>query len=252
MSTNLKIIKFTAIFSSIFFIITFSVCLNISYEWFEIKWLSNNFLLTIFSGIFASMLVVLVCEIQQYFLNKRKAEDQLYDCFTEILARFISSNTMLSKIEEDSDQILSENLLETLRKHVERQINIYFKIDYTTHSKKNKLFLQRPNFAHFLTNTVQSTIHDCVYLDLAINEAKIKNIKENRSIHEVTSNDENVLKVVQQLKKEFQLCIDQLIIFIKAIDYSKRFNFEKRFLKFQQSPKPSANDSVEDFINKTI
>ena len=37
MKTNLKVIKFTSILSSILFVITFLICLNISFEWFDIN-----------------------------------------------------------------------------------------------------------------------------------------------------------------------------------------------------------------------
>lgn len=78
MSTNLKIIKFTAIVSGISFLATFVIRLNISYGCFDIKWLSNEFLLTIFGGVFASTLVVLICEIHKYLLNKTQAENVMY------------------------------------------------------------------------------------------------------------------------------------------------------------------------------
>ena len=72
MSSNLKTMKLTAILSGVFLIVTFTVCLNMSYEWFSIKWLSNDFLLTVFGGLFASTLVVLICEWQKYFFKTRK------------------------------------------------------------------------------------------------------------------------------------------------------------------------------------
>lgn len=95
MSTNLKIIKFTAIVSGVSFLATFVICLNISYGRFDIKWLSNEFLLTIFGGVFASTLVVLICETHKYFLNKTQAENAMYNCCTEMLASFLSLKTML-------------------------------------------------------------------------------------------------------------------------------------------------------------
>ncbi|MBP3629882.1 MAG: hypothetical protein J6J23_00125, partial [Clostridia bacterium] len=71
MSSNLKTMKLTVILSGCFLIVTFIICLNKSYEWFSIKWVSNDFLLTVFCGLFSSTLVVLICEWQKYFFNKR-------------------------------------------------------------------------------------------------------------------------------------------------------------------------------------
>ena len=78
METSVKIIKFTTVMSGIFMILTYGVSLNVAYLWFDIEWLSNNFLLTIFGGIFASMLVVLICEVHKYLLLKREAENQIF------------------------------------------------------------------------------------------------------------------------------------------------------------------------------
>ena len=97
MSTNVKVTRFVFIMSLIFAILTYAVSLNISYEWFDIDWLSNNFLITIFGGTFASMLVVLICEIQRYFLNKREAEN---DIFKQLSALYINLSTIKFNVEK--------------------------------------------------------------------------------------------------------------------------------------------------------
>ena len=71
MSTSIKVIHFTKTMSILLGIITYIISLNISYGWFDIKWISNSFLLTIIGGAFASMLVVLICEIQKYYFTKK-------------------------------------------------------------------------------------------------------------------------------------------------------------------------------------
>ena len=51
MSTNIKVIRFTVITAFILAIVTYGISLNISYGWYELKWMSNNFLLTVFGDI---------------------------------------------------------------------------------------------------------------------------------------------------------------------------------------------------------
>lgn len=95
------------------------------------------------------MLVVLICEIQKYFISKQEAEDKLYDCCLEILARFMSAKTTLVTAKQNRHQ-LSEGLLSALYQHGQYNINLCLKIDYSTFHKKNKLYIAKENYIRFL------------------------------------------------------------------------------------------------------
>lgn len=252
MSTNLKVIKYTAIVSACFFVATFAICLNISYEWFNIKWLSNDFLLAIFSGVFASTLVVLICEIQKYFLNKTQAENSLYNCCTEMIARFMSSKTMLTELLKDKNRLVTEQLLEELCQHVGYQMNVYFSVDYTTYCKKQALFVARTNFNKFLIDTVQKTLSDCTYLDIVVNKSKIKNLQNGIPESQVTSSDKELCDVINALIKEFETCIDTIVSFTEKIDYSGRFNFKERFKTAKATQNDCKQENIEGFIKRNI
>lgn len=74
MSTSIKVIKFTSILSIIFLVITYLITVNIESRFISLNtiWISNNFLLTVFGGVFASTLVVLFCEINKYLIDKKR------------------------------------------------------------------------------------------------------------------------------------------------------------------------------------
>ena len=129
MSTNIKTILLTTTFSIIFALLTYLVALNKAFIWFELKQLSNDFLLAIFSGVFASMIVVLICEIQKYFINKSEAENRLYCHTTEMLAIFISNRNNLLKLKRHSNAIINEGLLVEFQNQIRQQINFYFGVD---------------------------------------------------------------------------------------------------------------------------
>jgi len=80
MSTSIKVIKFTSILSIIFLVITYLITVNIESRFISLNaiWISNNFLLTVFGGVFASTLVVLFCEINKYLIDKKNTENQLF------------------------------------------------------------------------------------------------------------------------------------------------------------------------------
>ena len=250
MSTNLKVIKYTAIISACFFIATFAICLNISYEWFNIKWLSNDFLLAVFSGIFASTLVVLICETQKYFLSKTQAENALYSCCTEMIARFLSAKTILTELAGNKNRLVAEKLLETLCQHVGYQMNAYFSVDYTTCCKKQALFVARKDFNKFLVDTVQKTLRDCTYLDIAINEVKIKNLQQGIPECQVTSIATNLYNVIKALIKEFETCINALVSFTEKIDYTGRFHFKEGFKNAKKSQVDYKQEGIEEFLKR--
>ena len=250
MSTNLKVIKFTTIISCCFLVSTFVICLNISYGWFDIKWLSNNFLLAIFSGVFASTLVVLICEIQKYFLNKRQAENMLYSCCTEMIARFLSSKTMLIELVNDKSRLATEKLLESLCQHISYQMNVYFSVDYTTFCKKQTLFVAKNNFNKFLIETVQKTLRDCTYYDIAFNNVEVKNLQNGISKYQITSNDKELYDVINALIKDINSCINSIVSFTEKIDYSGRFEFKKRFQDTKETQSNYRQESIKDFLKR--
>ncbi len=249
MRINLKTIKYTAICSACFFVITFLICLNISYSWFDIKWLSNNFLLVIFSGMFASMMVVLICEIQKYFLSKSETETILYNCCLEILAGFITSKSTLLFLKENQEQIVTKGLLQDVYNHIKKSINSYFDIDYITYSTKNKLYVQNQNFAIFLNQQVRPISYDFVYLDMAVNEQKIENLQQGIPENNVFAKG-NLLKVINILLDKFEICINGVFEFMKKIDYSGRFKCEERYKNIQEDKDFYNFPNVKEFIKE--
>lgn len=251
MSTNLKIIKFTAIVSGISFLATFVICLNISYGCFDIKWLSNEFLLTIFGGVFASTLVVLICEIHKYLLNKTQAENVMYNCCTEMLARFLSLRTMLTELINDKNKLATEGLLGSSCQHINHLMNACLCIDYTTCSKKQALYSARNGFYEFLIDTVQKTLNNCVYFDIAVSKVKIANLENGISEYLVSTNNDLLLRISNALISEFNVCIENIVAFVENIDYSGRFQFKERFITAVKSRENLTQESLEEFLNRT-
>lgn len=73
MRSSINSIKFLAILSVALLIITYSISLNNDNSWIvlDTPWISNSFAFAIAGGSFASMLVVLACELQKYQSIKR-------------------------------------------------------------------------------------------------------------------------------------------------------------------------------------
>ncbi len=80
MRESIKVIKWCSAISLIFLILTYIVSVNIDSSFIAVNtvWLSNNFLITLFGGVFASMLVVGLCEVQNYLSAKSNAEQYIF------------------------------------------------------------------------------------------------------------------------------------------------------------------------------
>ena len=80
MRGSAKVIKFTTAMSILFLALTYFTTVNIEAHIIELNtiWLSNNLALTVFGGAFASMLVVLICEVQKYITAKASMEEYIF------------------------------------------------------------------------------------------------------------------------------------------------------------------------------
>lgn len=148
MSGNIKTIKFTAVLSAVFAILTYIITLNMEVAFFAPNWpwISNNFALTVCGGIFASTLVVMLCEVQKYLSNKSSCENYLfYQTMHLYLALFIIERITKEFIETPTEAV-AENLLEDNVQRAQCQLNAIQSADCTTFSSKNGLMVAQHNF----------------------------------------------------------------------------------------------------------
>ena len=158
MSGNIKTIKFTAVLSAVFAILTYIITLNMEVAFFvpNWPWISNNFALTVCGGIFASTLVVMLCEVQKYLSNKSSCENYLfYQAVYLYLAMFLIQKITKEFIDAPTEAV-SENLLEDNVQIAQCQLNAIQGVDYTTFSSKNELLTVQHNFCSGVVPKIKS------------------------------------------------------------------------------------------------
>lgn len=132
MKTNIKFIKFFSITSVVAFIAFYITSLVT----FEKPWLNSDFLFSVFSGIFASFIVVLITEIKKYFDNKSMAEDCIYDncvgLYRELTVQIKQLNMYLENKAEQFPGAILDHRMPSLSSFN----NTLRLIDYTTMRKK--------------------------------------------------------------------------------------------------------------------
>lgn len=248
MNTSIRVIKFTTIIAIITVIITLVISLNIKYMWFELKYIPNDFLMAIFSGIFGSTLVVLICEIQKYLLMKKQSEYILYSCMTEVLARFMTMRTSLRLLIENPQDLVNQGLFNEFKQRMEYQFNIFYNVDYTTWCKRQKLFLTTKNFILYSNNTIMKLLDDCAYLDVALYNERIKQLQNNQPDY-ITSLNSTIKQLLIIYVKRFNEVIEKIEKYIIEIDYRDKYKFKSRIenvKKYHEDYRKSS--TVEEFV----
>ena len=225
MGTSVKVIRFTASMCAIFAVLTYFVALNISYQWFDIKWLSNSFLLTIFGGAFASMFVVLICEVQKYWQSKKEIESAIFFHLSFVYGQLYIIKYNLNKQLENKNQQVYEHLIKGNLINVKQAINIINSLGYVTLSRKNKLFRKYEELCKWLTGDLNEFISEGTYLEMAINTDKINNLQAFQNSGIITANSPYTGKVLTKLNQRVRPIIDIVSCYIESIDESCKHQF---------------------------
>lgn len=249
MSTNLKVIKFTAILSGILVVFTYLIGLNISYDWFDLEWLSNNFLITILGGAFASSLVVLLCEIQKYLLNKCEAENVLWNNTVLLYSQFLIMNNELEKILDGSHEIQKGILLQP-KQLAQTSLNNLMRVDYKTFKKKQQLFVTMQEFHIVKYDAIGYTLRNIIWLDWAINQEIMDRLVQKPLAAEQDSLIHKTILKLKGLIFDDIKYIEQLLL---KIDYSGKYNSKEKLKLIKDDYSVIMTDAdINVFLSKNI
>lgn len=251
MSSNLKTMKLTAILSACFFIATFAICLNISYRWFSIKWLSNDLLLTIFGGLFASTLVVLICEWQKYFFNKRSVEDYLWGNTINLYAKVLIMKNAVEKELMAPLRRINLSMLDECSNIAEHILSNGYYVDYSTFCKKQSLAVALKEF-YQQKPLLERIIRECVCLKIAGNNDEIYALTNNQILnYKVTNKDTETFKALTILSNNFIKAIGIIEWLLAKIDYSGRYKWQDSNKSIKENYNEIFKDfSYEDFLKQ--
>ena len=196
MKTNIKFIKFFSITSGIAFI----ACYVTSIITFEEPWLNSNFLFSVFSGVFASFIVILITEIKKYFDNKSIAENCIYSNCVGLYTELTVQIKQLDMYLKNRDELFPGAILEHRMPWLSSYNNNLRLIDYTTIRKKNALFHRFTSFVQQEVPKVEHHIGYCSNLQIAVNQTQIEHLKQGTMAYNPTIADPLVNIAVQKIK----------------------------------------------------
>lgn len=189
MKSSVNTIKFLAVLSVAFLIVTYGMSLNEENRWIVLNtpWISNSFAFAIAGGSFASMIVVIACELQKYQTIKRQAEDnifgQMFSLYSQVTIIYYNIKRQLN----DTSSPVPSNLIDEIAYRGKMYITNINTTEYVTFGKdtviENELSKYRGKVGTLISQFFQSS----VFLKMAINEDKITLLKQRRD-ELITSN----------------------------------------------------------------
>lgn len=218
---------------------------------FSCNGISSEFLFVVFSGAFASSLVVLISEIFTYKQLKRSLENELFTHAINLFETVSITNNMLKSIIDNPNYQIPDNMLAQPRYQMLEALNCIYNVDYVPFNKKQKLFVTLQIFKSKY-NEFKRIIDDCINLDLAVGESRLQLFKENPySNHPIYSTYPMVAKTVTLLQREYTTLLKDFNELLNKIDYSGRFKWHEIKEKILQNTRINlASGSLEEFFKR--
>lgn len=258
MYSKVKTIKYTIIISITSFILAYIVSINKEIGFLRInsQWISNDFAFNVFGGVFASTLVVLLCEIQKYLENKKSAQDYIFYHLYYLYGQLLILDSCIDNAKNDKNFSIYPELLDTVICNIEAENNTLLYAEYYPFikSKNNKFInlLIRIKKTHFLS--IQKFLADCRILKPAVIKDKINNLKNGQNEYLVNCDSQNTSAVLDLIISETKDIIIRIEGTLSEIDKicNDRFQFDINKKTIQENIKNGDYKAVKDRNEKVM
>ena len=246
MSTCVNTIKRLLLILLGVLILTYLISLNMENHFIVVntKWLSNDFLFAIAGGAFASLVIVLVCEVIRYWQIKPATEAALFANLGNLYGQFLIVRSSCRRALNNHDRI-ADNLIQPTCNNAAMFADYVNAIDYTPFCNKGKIKEILVQYKANKHQTIKSVLISFIYLQIAIHEdEKLLLAKGIRS--GVTSDCPNVNKVLNKVINQTTTILTYLDQIISQIDseLGHKYNW--------QNMKQALNTYQENFIEQHL
>lgn len=232
MRGNVKVIKFTSAMSILFLVLTYFTTVNIEAHILELNtiWLSNNLALTVFGGAFASMLVVLICEIQQYITAKASTEEYIFYQALYLYQALFLMQQSICDYQRNTEAGVPDNLLDETSRMIQSEIFALQSTDYAPFKQKNLLLIAHQKFCRKTAIDFQPILKGSNAVKIAINKVKIYYLQQNVLNRMVTSVDQPLQTVLSIQHGRVSDALKEVDEYLKDIDKycNQRYDWEKQ------------------------
>lgn len=227
MSVSVNTIKRLLALLLLVLIITYIISVNKEnlFLVFNTRWLSNDFLFAIASGAFASLVIVLVCEIIRYRQFKFATERALFSYLGSLYGQILIIRGNCKRTLNGHD-LVPDNLIQSPCDNAMMLADHINGIDYTTFCKKNKVSCILSKFKTDKYLLLKHVLISFTYLRIAIREdSKILLQQGKRDI--VTSDCPNVKDALNKVIGQTSTILTYLDQIISQMDdgLDNRYNW---------------------------
>lgn len=246
MSTCINTIKWLLRLLAIALVLTYAASLNVENHFVSIdsKWLSNDFLFAIAGGAFASLIVVLVCELIRYHQIKFATEGAMFAYLANLYGQFLIIRGNCKRTLNSHD-IVPDNLIQSICDNSMMLADQINGIDYTPFCHKNKIKDVLTKFKTEKWLAIKNVLISFRFLRIAIREdSKILLQQGKRDI--VTSDCPYSKGTLNKIISQTSTILTYLDQIISQIDneLNNKYNWE--------SLKQSLNAYQDSFETKTL
>ena len=253
MRTCIKTIRFSLALSIIFAILTYAVSLNMEIGFLNLNliWLSNNFALTVFGGVFTGFFVMLLCEIQRYQHIKKETEQLLFTHTGIIYAQLRVIQVALENLCKDPNEAVTEILLNGPVNILKSEAGDVGNLDFEAFKSKDQVHHAHLKFQRWLLEDYTRFVNNCIYLHIAINTDKIENLKSMGREGNITSVSPHTGKTIKKLLAQIAPIIQYVDEYISILDSAcnGRFSWPLRKASVEQAF-TLKEVSLSDFLGK--
>ena len=249
MRSNVKTIKLTSWLSLILVAITYLISIKGKWGANELKWLPDTFLLAVFGGAFASMLVVLICEISKYYHNRESAETYLVSHLYYLYGQLQVMSKNIDFFIKQKDH-MPKNALAQLVVNAEAEMNAVYFADYAPYKKDNAILAEKMDYNNKIFPVIQQFMQNCRLIEIAIINDEMIKIKKSMGTDEGTGNNATLvlLKLSEQVREPLSL-IDKLLTRIDQLCHG-RYNWSKVRDDLIKGMPDNRIDMLELFLQK--
>ena len=234
--------------------ITYLISLNMENHYIvsNTKWLSNEFLFAIAGGTFASLVVVLVCEIIKYRQLKHATEDALLVYLGSLYGQFLIIRSNCKRV-MNSKVFVSDNLIQSTCDNATIVADSINGIDYTLICNTNKVGDLLNQFKTVKYLTIKNVLINFSYLKMAIWEDGKVLISQGKQ-NLVTSDCSNTNKVLNKVISQSTTILTYLDQVITQIDneLENKYQWQNRKQALNAYQDNYTSQQLEDYIKEDI
>lgn len=254
MGTIVRSIKVLGGVAFVSLVLTYMISLNIEIGFINIgsEAISNSFLFAVLSGIFASTLVVLICDLHKYFDTKNRVENLLYMQFAFLYGQLLLIRNNIGRSLHNPTEPLVNKLLQFSTSNAATSLNNIKGIEYCTFGGESSIERNLQLFINDGAVKLESFLINCGILDIAIHEDTIKYMQYGNPNPVITSASEKSHKVLVILEKQVEGYINEVDAILIDINEKckNRFNWIQRRNIMSQNILYSKFEGVDEFIAK--